>query len=109
MSAYRELNPRSHTMRVSGSISKSVTFNMFDATAAAMFLATFQGMTSDPHDELWKMSGGGAAGDEEKQRGRQRSKQRGERQDKGRNSEESLKRKNRIKVFVVLLLKFLFT
>lgn len=56
LSAYHESSPGVHSMKVSGSLSKFVQLRMADVEAAKNFLEKFQEMTSDPDDELWKVS-----------------------------------------------------
>jgi len=56
LSDYRQMAPGVHTMRVSGGLTKRVKFDIFNGVAADDFLASYRSMTSDPADQLWKMS-----------------------------------------------------
>ena len=56
LSDYHEVAPGVHAMRVSGGLTKRVKFDIFNRSAADDFLANYRSMTSDPADELWKMS-----------------------------------------------------
>lgn len=56
LSAYHESSPGVHSMKVSGSLSKSVQLRMGEVEAAKNFLEKFHEMTSNPDDELWKIS-----------------------------------------------------
>lgn len=60
LSGYHETSPGVHTMKVSGSLSKAIQLRMIDEGAAKAFLDRFSEITSNPDDELWKISGGGA-------------------------------------------------
>lgn len=57
LSGYHESSPGVHMMKVSGSLSKAIQLRMIDEVAAKGFLDRFSEITSDPDDELWKISG----------------------------------------------------
>jgi hypothetical protein len=73
MSDYHQVEPGVHTMRVSGGLTKRVRFDIFNGMAADDFLTSYQTMTSDPADELWKLS----ADDENRSRGKNRQRRHG--------------------------------
>jgi hypothetical protein len=73
MSDYHQVEPGVHTMRVSGGLTKRVRFDIFNGTAANDFLTSYRAMTSDPADELWKMS----ADDDNRGRGKHRQRRHG--------------------------------
>jgi hypothetical protein len=55
---YQEVTPVLHTMHVSNQLRKMVGLTFYCEGAAAEFLARFRQMTSDPNDDLWKVSTG---------------------------------------------------
>lgn len=57
LSGYHESSPGVHMMKVSGSLSKAVQLRMMEEGAAKAFIDRFTEITSDPDDELWKISG----------------------------------------------------
>lgn len=56
LSNYDEVSPGVHSLRVSGSLRKTVRLHMFCERSAAEFLARFHEITADPNDDLWKIS-----------------------------------------------------
>ena len=56
LSEYREVDPCIHTMHLSGSLSRVAKLRMKCEAAAQDFIHKFTEMTSDPDDDLWKVS-----------------------------------------------------
>ena len=53
---YKETHPGLHTLSLSSCLSKMAALHMFCPAAGGQFIARYHQMTSDPNDDLWKVS-----------------------------------------------------